>query len=172
MHSHFRRDRLFMTLWTVAHQAPLSMGFSRQEYWSGLPCPPPGDLADPGSNPCLCLLHGGTEPPGKSFLSLDLPLLCILCQCNHMHGILWLVSFTYNVLKVSCWMKYQCFILLCLNNTPFYSYTTVYPFISWWTLGYFCLLTIIIWLLLKVMLLWIFMYELLCGHMFSFLLGI
>ena len=34
-------------LWTVAHQAPLSMGFSRQEYWSGLPCPPPGDLPNP-----------------------------------------------------------------------------------------------------------------------------
>ena len=38
-------------LWTVAHQAPLSMGFSRQEYWSGLPCPPPGDLCDPGIEP-------------------------------------------------------------------------------------------------------------------------
>ena len=40
--------RLFATLWTVAHQAPLFMGFSRQECWSGLPCPPPGDLPDPG----------------------------------------------------------------------------------------------------------------------------
>ena len=39
------------TLWTVAHGAPLSMGFSRQEYWSGLPCPPPGDLPDPGTEP-------------------------------------------------------------------------------------------------------------------------
>ena len=39
------------TPWTVAHQAPLSMGFSRQEYWSGLPCPPPGDLPDPGIKP-------------------------------------------------------------------------------------------------------------------------
>ena len=38
----------FATLWTVAHQAPLSMGFSRQEYWSGLPFSPPGDLPDPG----------------------------------------------------------------------------------------------------------------------------
>ena len=42
--SHFSNVRLFVTLWTVAHQAPLSMGFSRQEYWSGLPCCPPGDL--------------------------------------------------------------------------------------------------------------------------------
>ena len=39
------------TPWTVAHQAPLSMGFSRQEYWSGLPYPPPGDLPDPGIEP-------------------------------------------------------------------------------------------------------------------------
>ena len=45
------RVRLFATQWTVAHQAPLSMGLSRQEYWSGLPYPPPGDLPDPGINP-------------------------------------------------------------------------------------------------------------------------
>ena len=37
-----------MTPWSIAHQAPLSMALSRQEYWSGLPCPPPGDLPDPG----------------------------------------------------------------------------------------------------------------------------
>ena len=43
---------------TVAHQAPLSMGFSRQEYWSGFPCPPPGDHPDPDIEPGpLCLLH-------------------------------------------------------------------------------------------------------------------
>ena len=39
--------RLFVTSWAITHQVPLSMGFSRQEYWSGLPCFPPGDLADP-----------------------------------------------------------------------------------------------------------------------------
>ena len=43
--------RLFVTLWIVAHQAPLSVGFSRQEYWSGLPCPPPEDLPNPGIEP-------------------------------------------------------------------------------------------------------------------------
>ena len=41
---------LLATLWTLACQVPLSMGFSRQEYWSGLPCPSPGDLPDPGWN--------------------------------------------------------------------------------------------------------------------------
>jgi len=43
--------QLFATPWTVAHQAPLSMGFSRQGYWSGLPCPSLGDLPDPGIEP-------------------------------------------------------------------------------------------------------------------------
>ena len=43
--------QLFETPRTVGHQTPLSMGFSRQEYWSGLPCPPPGDLPDPGLEP-------------------------------------------------------------------------------------------------------------------------
>ena len=43
--------QLFVTSWTVAHQAPLSMEFSRQEYWSGLSFPPPGDLFDPGIKP-------------------------------------------------------------------------------------------------------------------------
>ena len=44
----FSRVRLFATLWTVACQAPLSVGSSRQGFWSGLPCPPPGDLPNPG----------------------------------------------------------------------------------------------------------------------------
>ena len=51
MLSHFSSVRLFATLSTVAHQAPLAMGFSRQEYWSGLPCPPPGHLPDPEIEP-------------------------------------------------------------------------------------------------------------------------
>ena len=58
----FSRVSLFVTLWTVAQQAPLSMGFSRQEYWSGLPCPPPRDLPDPE----IELASGYfTEPPGQ-----------------------------------------------------------------------------------------------------------
>ena len=49
--SRFSHVRLFTTLWTEARQAPLPMGFSRHEYWSGLPCPPPGDLPYPGIKP-------------------------------------------------------------------------------------------------------------------------
>ena len=70
--SHFSRVQLFATLWSVARQAPLSMGFSRQEYWSGLPCPPPGDLPDPKIKLAhlLCLLHWQEDslplaPPGE-----------------------------------------------------------------------------------------------------------
>ena len=47
----FSRVWLFASLWTVAHQAPLSMGLSKQKYWSGLPFPPPGDLPNPGIKP-------------------------------------------------------------------------------------------------------------------------
>ena len=51
MLSHFSHVRLFVMLWTVAHQSPLSMEFSSQEYWSGLPCPSPGDLPYPWIEP-------------------------------------------------------------------------------------------------------------------------
>ena len=65
-----------VTLWTVAHQAPLSMGFSRQEYWSGLPSPPSGHLPNPGIKPtspaapalqvdCLPLSHPGSPMTGR-----------------------------------------------------------------------------------------------------------
>ena len=62
------RVRLFATLWTVAHQTPLSMGFSRQEYWSRLPFPSPGDLPNPGIEPRSPTLQADaltSEPPGK-----------------------------------------------------------------------------------------------------------
>ena len=66
--NHFCRVQLISALWTVTRQAPLSKGFSRQERWRGLPCPPPGDLPHPGTKPVSPALVGGfftTEPPGK-----------------------------------------------------------------------------------------------------------
>ena len=75
--SHFSRVRLSPTLWTVGRQAPLSVGFSRQEYWSGLPCPPPGDLPGPGINPSLLpLLHwqvgsSSLVPAGKLLIWMN-----------------------------------------------------------------------------------------------------
>ena len=67
--------RLFATPCNVAYQAPLSMGFSRPEYWSGLPFPSPGDLPNPGIEPGSPALQADTlpsEPPGKSVITLKL----------------------------------------------------------------------------------------------------
>ena len=76
------RVRLFVTPWTVAYQAPPSMGSSRQEYWSGLPFPSPGDLPDPGIEPRSPALQADaltSEPPGKpTFLSQT--------ECKHLAG--------------------------------------------------------------------------------------
>ena len=69
--SHFSDVQLILTVWTVVCQAPLSMGFSRKEYWSGLPCPPSGDLSNPRIKPTALMspaLAGGffpTRPSGK-----------------------------------------------------------------------------------------------------------
>ena len=70
--------RLFVTPWIVAHQAPLSMGFSRQEYWSGLPFPPQGDLPDPGVEPLFPALQvdSTAEPPGKPLADICAPGCC------------------------------------------------------------------------------------------------
>ena len=68
------RVRLFATPWTVAHQAPLSIGFSRQEHWSVLPFPSPGDLPDPGIEPRSPALQADaltSEPPGKGEYRVD-----------------------------------------------------------------------------------------------------
>ena len=58
------RVRLFATPWTVAHQVPPSIGFSRQEYWSGLPFPSPGDLLDPGIKPRFPAFQSDSLPSG------------------------------------------------------------------------------------------------------------
>ena len=69
----------FVTPWTVVHLAPLSMGFPSQEYWSGLPFPPPGDIHNPGIKPMSSALADGfftTEPRGK----------CVYVYCMHMYN--------------------------------------------------------------------------------------
>ena len=68
MLSHCSRVRLLLTSWTVAHKAPLSMEFSRQEYFSGLPFPSPGNPPHPGIEPGSLALQADslpTEPPGE-----------------------------------------------------------------------------------------------------------
>ena len=64
---------LFLTRWTIARQAPLSMGFTRQEYWRGLPLPFPRDLPNPGIKPMCPVLAGGfftADPPGKPHIDV------------------------------------------------------------------------------------------------------
>ena len=73
--------QLFATSWTVALQPPLSMGFSKQEYWSGVLFPTPGDLPDPGIKPASPALAGSfftTEPPG-------MPSIYLLLVPNEIH---------------------------------------------------------------------------------------
>ena len=73
--SRFSHVQLCAILLTLAHQAPLSVGFSRQEYWSGLPCPPAGDLPDPGIEPTSL-----TSPAlaGRFLITSVAYLLCYL----------------------------------------------------------------------------------------------
>ena len=99
------------TPWTAARQAPLSMGFSRQEYWSGLPFPSPGDLPDPGikpGSPALQVDSLPSEPPGKPTVVLashkSNPALWGFCDCFKLllHWVIYLfkkVLFTFFLLN-------------------------------------------------------------------------
>ena len=78
--SSFSRIRLCVTLGTVAYQAPLSMGFSRQEYWSALPFPPPGDLPDPGIIPVSPM---SPALAGRFFTTSATWILCTGQQTRH-----------------------------------------------------------------------------------------
>ena len=116
--------RLFATLWTVAHQAPLSMGFSRQGYWSGLPFPFPGDLPDPGIEPRAPALQADalpSEPPGIATRAITVPhhyqgsLHCneitflvtvtpkplIYLLCRQMGLYTWIKSLSFNLKSAS-----------------------------------------------------------------------
>ena len=95
--------QLFETPWTIAHQAPLSMEFSRQEYWSGLPFPTSGDLPNPAIKPTSPALAGRfftTEPPGKPRLlcpyQLNMHIVkCLqICKNEYMHDIQYMLSKT------------------------------------------------------------------------------
>ena len=85
MLSHFNRVCLFATLWTVACQAPLSTGFSRQEYWNGLPCPAPEDLPNPRIEPMSLpspALAGGFFTTSATWKAWSYVSVCV-CVCVH-----------------------------------------------------------------------------------------
>ena len=77
-----------MTLWTVVHQVPLAMGFTRQEYWSGLPFPSPGHLPDPGIEPAFpatAALQVDSLPSESSGTAREVPILRdldVICMCS------------------------------------------------------------------------------------------
>ena len=115
-----------MTLWTVAHQAPLSMRLTRQEYQSGLPCLPLGNLPDPGIEPAspvsFALWMGSlaTEPSRKPqaqyIICLNASILYLWTLTTLMQG---LVQETYTMLIMRDWSKLELIgilNLMCFNN--------------------------------------------------------
>ena len=120
MSSCFSHVWLFVTLWTIAHQTPLSMGFSRQENWRGLPCPPPGDFP----NPDIELV---------SLMSLALAGRFFTTNVTWTHAYLWLVHvdvcqkasqyFKVIILQLNKWIIYiYVYIYICYSNVfyPFH----------------------------------------------------
>ena len=84
------RVQLFVTPWTVAYQAPPAIGFSRQEFWSGLPLPSPGDLPNPGIKPRSSALQANSlqsEPPGKPFTVYIFVQVHVLCRAVLTHSV-------------------------------------------------------------------------------------
>ena len=113
----------FATLWTVAHQTPVSMEFSRQEYWSGLPCPPPWDLPDPGIKPESPALTGVffiTGPLGKpshepTVGQNHLPQSPLYIKCRRTHVIYRMLYWKWKtecligcIMVLSIWVVYHC----------------------------------------------------------------
>ena len=115
--SHFSCIWLFVTLWTVAHQAPLSKGFSRQEYWSGLPCPPLKHLPNPGIKPASLL---SPTLAGKFFTTIatceaHIRVCVCMCVCAQVHVVkkskvhIWALW-----VKCATFVKIRCQIPFCL----------------------------------------------------------
>ena len=127
--THAKSLQLCPTLWdpwTVAHQAALSMGFSRPEYWSGLPCLSPGDLTNSGVEP-VCLLNllnwqvGSLPlaPPGKpSTASSTLVIFCLCLFCNSHPNAYEVVSHDFYLhLPNDCAVEYffLCLVAICIS---------------------------------------------------------
>ena len=110
--------QLFSTPWTIAYQAPSSMGFSRQEYWSGLPFPSPGDLPHPGIKPGSPALQADTltsEPAGKSYnyqyiSRIDLHNIQCISRTNLSYNLL--TTFPYSLAYF--WQPSVCSLFLWL----------------------------------------------------------
>ena len=132
MLSCFSHVRLFVILWTVAHQAPLSMRFSRQEYWSGLPFSPPGDLASPGIKPHISCVSCIGRWSLYHLCHLENPLISISVSF-YIYSYIWYIKILWsidttqeiaNILKIiqiKCWKSFVparlCSLLWYLGST-------------------------------------------------------
>ena len=115
--------RLFVTPWTIAYRAPRSMEFSRQEYWSGLPFPSPGDLPNPGIEPGSPALQADalpSEPAGKLIASN----ICFIS--DFIFFIFWQLIFNYFPFTSNCsLLMISCFFFLRLQGKCFVQFSYV-----------------------------------------------
>ena len=133
--------QLFVTLWTVACQAPLSMGFSRQEYWSGLPFPSPGDLPDPGIEPRSPALQADaltSEPRGKPFHSFMKAPYNYCISIYFSFYFCWYLLYVFRYLHVSRIHASKCYIFLL--DWPLSHYSMPFLFLQFLSKSLFWLI--------------------------------
>ena len=115
-------DQLFATLWTVAHQAPLSMGFSRQKYWSGLPCHPSRDLPYPGIEPASPALQAASSllsHYGNPSVTIRMRLIWVFCLLVCFIFSCCCLVFCLRISNYSStiwWKDTELFLYLCKKN--------------------------------------------------------
>ena len=127
---------LYVTSWAVFHQAPLSMEFSRQEHWRGLPFPSPGDILDPGNQPASPALQADSllsGPPGKplvvlntKYLELNWGNLRLDSSSFFSHSIIFC-----HTLKQEHWSPLPFLIFWCVISW-YYTFPTLYPSVWNW----------------------------------------
>ena len=114
MLSHFSNFLLFATPWTVAHQAPLSMRFPREEYWIGLPFPSPGNLPNPGTEPCISCVSCITS----RFFTTD----PVIRSKSHSHRVIMWISWhqaTAFPIALHCLMQFKLCLCVSSGSLPF-----------------------------------------------------
>ena len=118
---HFSRVWLLVTLWTATCQAPLSMGFSRQEYWSGLPCPFPGNISSLGIKPTSLISPSMTGEFFTTSTTWETPIctyiytnINILFQILSPYRLLWKTEYSSLCYTVGAWWLCILYIVVCI----------------------------------------------------------
>ena len=118
MLSCFSHVQLFATLWTITYQAPLSLGFSRQEYLIRLPCPLPGDLLEPGTEPMSLMSPALADRLFTTNATWEVPIR-YLSMCNFLHIDFVLFERYGFIYLLSTWIA-ECFHPDALFTSPFF----------------------------------------------------